>query len=178
VILLTDLNSRVPVSIASSVSKSGVVQAIMTGDNTPMPTLEMVPGTATLHVGDQVVSSGDGGLLPQGLPMGTVVADGAGWRVALLADPASSQDVEILNFSQPPEQLPATAQLPAEAAGLKPHLPTPPAVALPATGVPGTTPKPGAAAPATALVATAPRPVPAKPVSVPTTPAGESEGVE
>jgi hypothetical protein len=49
--------------------------------------------------------------------------------VALLADPASSQDVEILNFSQPPEALPPSAQLPAEAAGLKPKAPAPPVTA-------------------------------------------------
>jgi len=80
-----------------------------------------------LHPGDQVTSSGDGGLLPAGLPIGTVVPDNnGGYRVALLADAASSQDVEILNFSKPPEDLPATAQLPVEAAGLKPQVPQPP----------------------------------------------------
>jgi rod shape-determining protein MreC len=129
VILLTDINSRIPVTIASSVSGSGNVQAMMSGDNTPMPGLELVSRTATLHAGDQVVSSGDGGLLPSGLPIGTVLSDGGdGWRVALLANPGASQDVEILNFSQPPEQPPAAAdvQLPAEAAGLKPLLPAPP----------------------------------------------------
>ena len=116
-ILLTDLNSRIPVTIAP-----GNVQAIMTGDNTALPTLDMVSHTVTLHAGDQVVSSGDGGLLPAGLPIGTVVADGSGgWRVALLADAGASQDVEILNFSKPPEALPATAQLPADAAGLAAH---------------------------------------------------------
>jgi len=47
--------------------------------------------------------------------------------VALLADPAASQDVEILNFSKPPEAPPASAQLPAEAAGLKPQTPPDPA---------------------------------------------------
>jgi hypothetical protein len=56
------------------------------------------------------------------------VPDGSGgWRVALLADAAASQDVEILNFSKPPETPPASAQLPAEAAGLKPQAPPPPA---------------------------------------------------
>jgi hypothetical protein len=56
-----------------------------------------------------------------------VVQDTAGnWRVALLADAASAQDVEVLNFAQPPETLPASAQLPAEAAGLKPVPPPPP----------------------------------------------------
>jgi rod shape-determining protein MreC len=89
----------------------------------------MVSHTVTLHAGDQVTSSGDGGLLPAGLPIGTVVADGqGGFRVALLADAAASQDVEVLNFSKPPEKPPANAQLPAEAAGLKPEAPPPAAV--------------------------------------------------
>ncbi|HKY18205.1 MAG TPA: rod shape-determining protein MreC [Rhizomicrobium sp.] len=128
VILLTDLNSRIPVTITASSGKTGHVQAIMTGDNTAMPALAMVSRTVTLQAGDQVTSSGDGGLLPAGLPIGTVMADGGvKWRVALLADAAASQDVEILNFSQRPEALPATAELPAEAAGLKPHVPPPPA---------------------------------------------------
>src|ERR1700761_3236464 len=115
VILLTDLNSRIPVTIAP-----GNRQAILVGDNSPMPSLDTLSQIVTLKPGDQVVSSGDGGLLPPGLPIGTVVKDGAGWRGALLADAAVSNDVEILNFSQPPEALPAAAQLPAEAAGLKP----------------------------------------------------------
>lgn len=147
VILLTDLNSRVPVTIAS-VGGSGNVQAMMTGDNTQLPILSMVSRMENLRAGDQVVSSGDGGFLPAGLPIGTVVQDRGAWRVALLADPASSQDVEILNFSQPPEALPPSAQLPAEAAGLKPQAPPPPAPAAasqPPVGAKPVTP----AAPAT-----------------------------
>jgi len=130
VILLTDLNSRIPVTIAS-VGGSGNVQAMMTGDNTAQPMLSMVSRMENLRAGDQVVSSGDGGFLPAGLPVGTVVEDRGIWRVALLADPASSQDVEVLNFSQPPEALPPAAQLPAEAAGLKPQAPPPPVTAAP-----------------------------------------------
>ena len=132
VILLTDLNSRIPVTIAPR-----NVQAMMTGDNTANPVLNLVSHTVTLHAGDQVISSGDGGLLPAGLPVGTVLPDGAGgWRVALLADAAASQDVEILNFSKPPEAPPATAQLPAEAAGLKPQAPPPQAAAAPVVAGP------------------------------------------
>ncbi len=143
VILLTDLNSRVPVTIASAAGSSGNVQAIMTGDNSAMPVLDIVSRQEALHAGDQVVSSGDGGLLPSGLPIGTVVDDGnGGWRVALLADPASSQDVEILNFSQPPEALPPTAQLPAEAAGLKPQPPPATTAVVPAKPKPVLVAKP------------------------------------
>ena len=148
VILLTDINSRIPVSIAPA-----NIQAMMTGDNSAMPSLEMVSRLVTLHPGDQVVSSGDGGLLPAGLPIGTVVADGqGGWRVALLADAGASQDVEVLNFSKPPETLPARAQLPAEAAGLKPFAP-PPQTAPPAPAVPAAPAKPRPAAPVGASVA-------------------------
>jgi rod shape-determining protein MreC len=137
VILLTDLNSRIPVTVATSSGGTENIQAIMAGDNSQAPTLEMVSRTVTLHAGDQVTSSGDGGLLPAGLPVGTVVGDGqGGFRVALLADAGASQDVEILNFSKPPENLPASAQLPAEAAGLKPAAPPPPAAPVTAIGPP------------------------------------------
>src|SRR5258708_36725750 len=48
VILLTDLNSHIPVTIAP-----GNVQAIMTGDNPAMPALDMVSHTVPVHAGDQ-----------------------------------------------------------------------------------------------------------------------------
>jgi rod shape-determining protein MreC len=143
VILLTDLNSRIPVTIAP-----GNVQAILAGDNSAAPKLDEIAhtATATLKAGDQVVSSGDGGLLPPGLPVGTVVADGkGGWRVVLLADASQAQDVEILNFARPPEQLPATAQLPVEAAGMKPEAPPPPPTPAP-NPLLAASPKPAAGA--------------------------------
>jgi rod shape-determining protein MreC len=102
------------------------VQAILAGDNSPAPRLDLVDINAAVKAGDQVVSSGDGGLLPPGLPIGTVVKDAGGFRVALLADAARSESVEILNFARPPEEPPATPQLPAEAAGLPPLPPPPP----------------------------------------------------
>jgi rod shape-determining protein MreC len=137
VILLTDLNSRIPVTISASSGNNGNIQAMMTGDNSAYPTIDMVSHTVTLHDGDQVTSSGDGGLLPSGLPIGTVAGDGrGGWRVALLADAGASQDVEILNFSKPPEAPPLTAQLPVEAAGLKPQPLQPPPTQAPVVAAP------------------------------------------
>ena len=159
VILLTDLNSRIPVTISASAGNSGNIQAMMTGDNSAYPTLDMVSHTVTLHDGDQVTSSGDGGLLPSGLPIGTVVRDGSGgWHVALLADPGASQDVEILNFAKPPEIPPATAQLPVEAAGLKPQVLQP--------------------QPAPAPITAAPVPPKPKPVATPADPAATAEVME
>ena len=141
VILLTDLNSRIPVTVAASApGKQPNIQAIMTGDNTVMPALDTLSSTALLQAGDQVVSSGDGGLLPPGLPIGTVVATSGGFRVALLADAASSQDVEVLAFRKAPESLPAAsdAQLPAVAAGLAPIAPLPPPPPTPLISPPAT----------------------------------------
>jgi len=129
----------------------------MTGDNSKMPVLEMVSRTVTLHAGDQVTSSGDGGLLPAGLPIGTVVADGDGWRVSPLADATDAQDVEVLNFAKPPEKPPASAELPMQAAGLKPLPPPPPPPAQAASPAPTppapVKPKPVAPPPAAVLPA-------------------------
>ena len=170
VLLLTDLNSRIPVSVVQ-----GNVQAIMTGDNTRMPVLDTLSQNVTIKAGDQVISSGDGGLLPPGVPIGTVIATRGGFRIALLADAASSQDVEVLDFKLPVEKIPAPSpdDLPATAAGLVPvqPAPAPPApnpIAAPA--MPGAKPaSPAAGAPKP--VASAAR----KPVAPPVDPAAEQD---
>ena len=129
VILLTDLNSRIPITIASADGKPTSLQAIMTGDNNAEPVLDTLSQSVTLSPGDQVVSSGDGGLLPPGLPIGTVLGGPGAYRVALLADASSSEDVEVLAFRHAAETPPpaGTSQLPAVAAGLPPATGTPPA---------------------------------------------------
>jgi rod shape-determining protein MreC len=143
VILLTDLNSRIPVTI-----EPGNVQAIMAGDNTGAPTLDLLSQNVMLKPGMQVVSSGDGGLLPPGLAIGTVVADpDGGFRVVLLADAASSEDVNVVDFKQRAELPPSVSpnDLPATAAGLPlapppaPVVATPPGAVAPGTTAPGTT---------------------------------------
>jgi rod shape-determining protein MreC len=137
VILLSDLNSRIPVTI-----EPGHAQAILTGDNAKAPALETLAQSAQVHPGDQVVSSGDGGILPPGLPIGTVIQDGSGFRVALLADPASSQDVEIVDFKNSVETPPTPNKndLPVSAAGLPPAAPPLPAANTPAIVLPLTSP--------------------------------------
>jgi len=126
VILLTDLNSRIPVAI-----EPGNIQAIMTGDNTAAPSLETLGQGVQLKDGDQIVTSGDGGLLPSGLQVGTVAADGNIFRSVLLSDAGTSDDVRVLNLKSPPEQPPAPSpnDLPVAAAGLAPL--APPSVAPP-----------------------------------------------
>jgi rod shape-determining protein MreC len=157
VILLTDLNSRIPVSI-----QPGNVQAIMAGDNSAAPTIDLLSQNVRLKPGDQVISSGDGGLLPPGLAIGTVVADpNGGFRVVLLADAASSEDVNVVDFKLKAELPPAASpgDLPATAAGLPPAAPPPPpVVAAPLATLPPGTPPPGTTAPATLPGTTPPAP--------------------
>lgn len=122
VILLTDLNSRIPVSIEPNTD-----QAIMAGDNSPNPVIETLARGVQLKADAQVVTSGDGDILPAGIPIGVIVPDGTGYRVSLFSDQTTAQDVEIVDFKQKPER-PSSASpddLPVTAAGL------PPAVGMP-----------------------------------------------
>lgn len=140
VIPLTDLNSRIPVTIVP-----GDAQAIMAGNNSPMPTIETLSHGVELKNGAQVISSGDGDILPAGLPIGMVVVTGKTYRVALFADQSTAQDVQILNYKMPVESphTPGPMDLPVTAAGLPPAA-APPAIApqmvLPSSASP---PKPG-----------------------------------
>lgn len=82
VILLTDSNSRIPV-IAQPSGQRG----LLSGDNTSRPPLEFVEKPDLIRPGDQVVTSGDGGVFPAGLLVGTVVqGNDRRLRVALSAD--------------------------------------------------------------------------------------------
>jgi len=127
VILVTDLNSRIPVLIQPSND-----QAILAGDNTEAPVLEAVAQGVKLKEGAEVVTSG-GDLLPPGLPVGLLVRDGAGYRVALFADAGTADDVRILDFRQEQMPAPTDRDLPAAAAGFKP---VPPVEAPVSAGTP------------------------------------------
>jgi rod shape-determining protein MreC len=161
VILLSDLNSRVPVTV-----EPAHANAMLAGDNQQAPSLETLAQGAVIHQGDQVISSGDGGILPPGLPIGTVIVDGAHFRVALLADPSASEDVAIVDFKTPVEQprAPTPGDLPVAAAGLPPAAP-------PTAPPPGAGATPQAAAPAPTLpkkpVVKPPQPQAAKPAPPP-----------
>ena len=94
VLLLTDIASRTPVMINRTNAR-----AILTGDGGPNPKLEYLRRDDSVKAGDLVVTSGDGGVLPRGLPVGVAVKDIFGnWRVALAADNASIDFVQIIKF--------------------------------------------------------------------------------
>jgi rod shape-determining protein MreC len=82
VVLLTDTNSRVPVTVQPSGQR-----AFLSGDNSPLPPLDFVEDPDALRAGDLVVSSGDGGIFPAGLVVGKVVVQAdKRLRVQLEAD--------------------------------------------------------------------------------------------
>src|SRR5262249_27147460 len=133
---LTDLNSRIPVTVQPK-----DVQAILAGDNTTTPNLEALAPGVKLKAGQEVVTSGDGGLLPPGLPVGVLVAGKQGFHVALFANSMSADDIRILDFKNPIEQLPKATvhDLPVAAVGFKPVPPPPPQPATPVPPVPPAT---------------------------------------
>ena len=67
VLLITDLNSRIPVVFEESRERG-----ILAGDNTAAPKLSFLRHGARVNTGDRIVTSGHGGVLPAGLPIGIV----------------------------------------------------------------------------------------------------------
>ncbi|WP_282607378.1 rod shape-determining protein MreC [Pelagibius sp. Alg239-R121] len=67
ILLVTDMNSRVPVLVGQSRDR-----AVLAGDNSPMPELLYFSPGVQIRVGDRVVTSGHGGAFPSGLPIGVV----------------------------------------------------------------------------------------------------------
>ncbi len=67
VLLLNDINSRIPVMTATSGQK-----AILAGEGTFLPILVYVGDTLKIQKGEKVVTSGLGGIFPAGLSVGIV----------------------------------------------------------------------------------------------------------
>ncbi len=101
VILLTDSNSRVPVTVQPSGQK-----ALLSGDNSALPPLEFLEDSDLVRPGDRVVTSGDGAMLPAGLLVGQVVmGTDRRLRVVLSAD---YQRLEFLRVLRSHELTPIT----------------------------------------------------------------------
>ena len=92
VLLITDLNSRIPV-----ISEKGRIRAILSGDNSSTPKLGFFPPNARINVGDRFVTSGHGGVFPAGLPVGTVSSvEDSVMRVATFAKSDLLEYVRII----------------------------------------------------------------------------------
>ncbi len=99
-LLLTDASSRIPVTIQPSGQK-----AMLSGDNSAAPPLEFLESPEQVRPDDRVISSGDGGVFPAGILVGTVVqTKDKRFRVRLAADYDRLDFVRVLR-SHPSEQI-------------------------------------------------------------------------
>ena len=74
ILLLTDINSKIPVISIDSRERS-----ILAGNNTENPKLLYMPKESKIVDGEVIITSGDGDMLPPGLMVGkaTKLADGS-----------------------------------------------------------------------------------------------------
>ncbi len=94
ILLLTDVASRTPVLVDRTDAR-----AILMGDGGTNPRLAFLRGQNPVREGDRILTSGDGGVFPRGLPVGvaSVGLDGQ-WRVRLHADLTAIDFIRILEF--------------------------------------------------------------------------------
>ena len=95
VLLLTDINSRVPVVVGDARDR-----AVLAGDNSNSPELLYLGPTAKVRVGDRVTTSGHGGVFPPGLPIGVVSGvSEKGIRVTPLVDWDHTEVLRIVDYN-------------------------------------------------------------------------------
>jgi rod shape-determining protein MreC len=114
VLLITDLNSRIPVALGAKGAP-----ALMTGTNGPDPALlYWAPGQPPAE-GAMVLTSSEGGAFPPGLPVGVVHYDAQNNPVVLpLADLDSLRLLRLFSY---PDNLPVLTPIPHDPAKSGPH---------------------------------------------------------
>ena len=174
ILMLDDYNSRIPV-----MGEASRVRAVLAGQATrppdlythpfqmQSPRLDFIVGAQSLREGERVVTSGDGGLYPRGIPVGVARSSGDGqWRVALAASQRPIDFVRILPFigverpedTQVPDEGPPLNTTSSVAAVGRELTQAPPAAPSVAPSQPR--PRPPAAATPQPVVQRAPEPAP------------------
>lgn len=97
ILLVTDLNSHIPVVIGAN-----RVRAVMSGTNSSAPKIEFVSKVESVVAGDIVLTSGDGGQVPAGFKIGTIVETEAG-VVVDLAQNIDQLDLVRIIWTKPAE---------------------------------------------------------------------------
>ena len=97
VLLLNDLNSRIPVTLGDEST-----QAILSGKGGKKPLLEYLPELYTPSENLNVFTSGKDGIFIPGLPVGTTEIDGLEVKVKLFSDPnqLSFVTVQLIKMSE------------------------------------------------------------------------------
>jgi rod shape-determining protein MreC len=94
VLLISDLNSRIPVTIAETGDR-----AILAGDNSAQPKLLFMPRDASASDGARVLTSGHGGVFPPNLPVGILQETSRGvYNVVPTADLGRVTYVRLVDF--------------------------------------------------------------------------------
>jgi rod shape-determining protein MreC len=96
VLLLNDLNSRIPVLVGPA-----GVRGLAAGDNSAELQLDFLPDGAALYPGDEVYTSGSDGVLPRGLRVGVVQGTPGAYKVRPYAELNSLDAVSVLFFDAP-----------------------------------------------------------------------------
>jgi len=96
ILLLTDINSRLPVLIEGTNQK-----AILTGTNDRIPLLKHLPRDTGIVEGARIVTSGDGGVFPASLPIGRVVKTDIGYGVKLYGEIDKISYVRVVDTTSP-----------------------------------------------------------------------------
>lgn len=98
VLILTDLNSRIPVVIEDTQAR-----AILAGNNSALPELAFLPENTRVKVGQRVVTSGHGGVLPPGIAVGVVESvDGGDVKVRPFVDLDRLSYLQVIDFKAVP----------------------------------------------------------------------------
>lgn len=96
VLLMTDAQSRIPVHVGAQ-----AVRAVLAGDNGPHPRLVFQEPDSTVKAGDEVSTSGLGGLYPRGLRVGTVADTGSRFTVKPHAQLDAIEYLGVLFYETP-----------------------------------------------------------------------------
>lgn len=107
VLMLDDYNSRIPV-----MGEASRVRAVLAGQAShppelytapfemQRPRLDFIVGAQSLREGERMITSGDGGLYPRGIPVGIARRDSDGqWHVALAASQSPVDFVRLLPYA-------------------------------------------------------------------------------
>jgi rod shape-determining protein MreC len=95
VLLLADINSRIPVVAETSGEKT-----ILVGNNNDLPTLSYLSPSSMIAVGERIVTSGDGGVFPRGLPVGVVTKVEKGVvHVQPFVDPSRMEYISAVDYT-------------------------------------------------------------------------------
>ena len=97
VLLMSDVNSRIPVTIEGSQDR-----AILAGTNNGDPVLDHLPETHRVVAGQKVITSGHGGIFPYGVAVGeTYINSNGEMAVRPFADANRANHVQIVDYGVP-----------------------------------------------------------------------------